>query len=468
MYYESLLKTVLEGQVLRAPHMKNEPAFYRRLEQSMDVARKKNTLTTLKPRWEDDVLDLTSSDFLSLSRTGRIRDAFLAELAECGDFRLSASGSRTQYGNYDYLNVAESEIAAFHNSETAWICHSGFLANMAVLESVPLSGDAIVWDEFSHASTSLGIKLSSAAHKLSFQHNSVDSLRDVLTSLRDGDGGFRSGAKSVLICVESIYSMDGDICPLAEFVALAKELFPAGNAQFIMDEAHSSGVLGPNGAGLVQALGLEKEIAIRIHVCSKALGATGGVILCNQTVRNAIIQNSRALTYSGAPSVPMVACIRAAYRFLRNGETQKEQEQIQTIVKYFFEQVLAHPVWQDAMDAGLLAVPLAEEFETRPYQSHIAPLRLLRGGHGHEQFLFCHLAIANMNAYPISYPTVPKGTDRIRLVFHAHNTADDVDRLVATVADWAEEMMQIESSGSKDAMPSAMRKAYWMETSLVK
>lgn len=251
MYYESLLKAIFDGQTLRTPSMKNEPAFYRRLEKSMDSAREKNSLVTLKPRWEDDVLDLTSSDFLSLSRSGRIRTAFLEELAACGDFRLSASGSRTQYGNYDYLNLAEQEIAAFHKSETAWICHSGFLANMAVLESVPLPGDAIVYDEFSHASTNLGLKLSSAAHKTSFQHNSVDSLRDVLMSLRNADAAFRTGRKSILICVESIYSMDGDICPLAEFVALSKELFPAGNAQFIMDEAHSSGILGPNGAGLV-------------------------------------------------------------------------------------------------------------------------------------------------------------------------------------------------------------------------
>jgi 8-amino-7-oxononanoate synthase len=251
MYYETMLKEVLGAQVLRGQYMKNEPAFYRRLEQSMDVARERHALNTLKPRWEDSVIDLTTSDFLSLSRTGRIREAFQKELASQGDFRLSASGSRTQYGNYDYLLQVEREVANFHKAETAWICHSGLLANMAVLEAIPLPGDAIVWDELSHASTNLGIKLSVAAHKISFQHNSVDSLREVLNSLKDADSAFKTGEKSVLICVESVYSMEGDICPLHEFVALVKELFPAGNAQFIIDEAHSSGILGPNGAGLV-------------------------------------------------------------------------------------------------------------------------------------------------------------------------------------------------------------------------
>ncbi|KAE9363948.1 8-amino-7-oxononanoate synthase [Stipitochalara longipes BDJ] len=465
MYYEAMLKEVLGGQAIRGPSMKNEPAFYRCLEQSMDVAREKYALTTLKPRWDDSVLDLTTSDFLSLSRSGRIREAFQTELASRGDFRLSASGSRTQYGNYDYLLEVEEEVAAFHRSETAWICHSGLLANMGVLEAIPLPGDAIVWDELSHASTSLGLRLSVAAHKISFQHNSADSLRNVLTSLKDADPAFTTGTRSVLICVESVYSMEGDICPLREFVELAKELFPAGNAQFIIDEAHSSGMLGPKGAGLVQQLGLEKEIAIRVHVCSKALGATGGVILCNKTVRSALVNSARSLTYSGAPSVPMIASIRAGYQLLMRGETQKQQGQVQQIVKYFFEAIMAHPVWEEAMDEGLISVPLAEDWELRPFHSHIVPLKLRRG---HEHFLFVHLAMANMNAYAISYPVVPKGTGIIRLVFHAHNTTKEIDRLLDSVGDWAQEMLDIERGESKNALPSAARRAYSMQPSLLK
>ncbi|KAF5554521.1 aminotransferase class I II [Fusarium mexicanum] len=460
MYYKSVLDSHLRGQALRGPSMKSEAAFYRRLEQSLDVTRKRGGCITLKPRWEDDVLDFTSSDFLSLSRSGRIRDTSMEELARCGDFRLSASGSRTQYGNYDYLNVVEKEISTFHNADTAWICHSGFLANIAIFEAVPLPGDAIVWDEFSHASTALGVKLSNAAHKISFKHNDIDSLRDVLTSLRDEDTSFRSGAKSILICVESIYSMEGDICPLLEFVQLAKELFPAGNAQFVIDEAHSSGVLGPRGGGLVQELGLEKDIAIRVHVCSKALGATGGVILCNQTIRNVIIQNARSLTYSGAPSIPMVACIRAGYQLLRNGHTQDQQNHIQEIVKYFLQSITDHPVWQEAIDEGLITIPLADEWEQRPYHSHIMPILL---HHGHEMYLFYHLIIANMNAYPISYPTVPKGASRIRLVFHAHNSREEIDALVAAIGDWALEMIEISQSGNKNSLPSAARKVNSMQ-----
>ena len=276
MYADKMLKTWLGEHVLQLPAFKNAPAFYRNLEQALDVHRVEHGLMTAKPRWDDTVVDWTTSDFLTLNRSGRIREAFNEELERQGSFQLSAAGSRVQYGNYDYLLEVEKEIAAFYNAETAWIAHQGFFANVSVLESVPLPGDAIVYDELSHASTHMGMKLSVAAHKISFLHNDPESLREVLTSLRDVYPAFCSGTQSILICVESIYSMNGDVCPLRECVEVAKEIFPLGNAQFVIDEAHSTGVLGPKGTGLVQMLGLEKEIAIRLHMCSKALASTGG------------------------------------------------------------------------------------------------------------------------------------------------------------------------------------------------
>lgn len=109
-----------------------------------------------------------------------------------------------------------------------------------------------MYDELSHASTYLGLKVCLAAHKLPFKHRDADSLREVLNSLKTKDPAFATGDKSILISVESIYSMEGDICwNLKELVDVAKELFPAGNAQFVIDEAHSNGVIGPKGAGLV-------------------------------------------------------------------------------------------------------------------------------------------------------------------------------------------------------------------------
>ena len=345
MYSDLMLKTWLQEHTLQSQAMKNEPAFFRNLEQALDVRRAGHGLMTAKPRWDKSVIDWTTSDFLSLNRSGRIREAFLEEIARHDNFELSASGSRVQYGNYDYLKEVESEVADFFGAETAYITHTGFHANVSALAAVPLPGDAILYDELVHASTHEGMKLSVAAHKISFLHNDVDSLHDALTSLRDSHPAFKSGAQSILICVESVYSMKGDVCPIKAFIDVAKELFPLGNAQFIIDEAHSVGVLGPNGRGLISLLGLEKEIAIRIHVCSKALASTGGrlsfqlllttscqfrhlyyvlgVILCNKTVRRVLIHQGKYIISSGAPSFPMVASIRAGIGLLRNGETKK-------------------------------------------------------------------------------------------------------------------------------------------------
>lgn len=166
-------------------------------------------------------------------------------------------------------------------------------------------------------------------------------------------------------------------------------------------------------------LGLEREIAVRVHMCSKALASTGAVILCNKTVRTALVQFGKCLTYSGAPSVPMVASIRVGYRFLSSRETAKvclhhwhqlseivtnkifvqEQAQIQSNIEYFFQTMLEHPDWEQSLDEGLLSVPLAEEWEDRAVHSHVIPIKVRPG---HEKSLFIHLLMANINAYPIS------------------------------------------------------------------
>lgn len=114
------------------------------------------------------------------------------------------------------------------------------------------------------------------------------------------------------------------------------------------------------------------------------------------------------------------------------------------------------------MDEGLISVPLAEDWEERPIHSHIVAIKV-RGNH--EISLSVHLLQANMNAYPIHYPIVPKGTGRIRCVFHAHNTREEVDRLIAAVGEWATEVLEIERSGSESALPSAMRRAFAMQSS---
>ncbi|KAI1859875.1 hypothetical protein JX265_010324 [Neoarthrinium moseri] len=463
MYSDTILKQWCDEHRLRGPSVKNEPAFYQNLERALDSRRQAHNLVSLKPRWDETVADFTSADFLSLTRTGRLREAFLAELALHPDFELGASGSRAQYGNYTYINQVEQEIADFHGAETAFITPSTYAANLGVLSSVPLPGDAIVYDELIHASSHEGFRLSLAEQTVPFSHNDPEGLREVLVRLKKEQPAFEAGSRSVLICVESIYSMDGDICQLQDLVRTAEEEFPLGNAQFIMDEAHSIGVIGDKGRGLVSMLGLEKSIAIRIHAVSKAIGALGGVIMGNKTVRAMIVNNARSLTYSCAPSFPMVASIRAGYRLLISGETQQPQERIQQNVKHLLELLTSDPIIDDARDEGILWIPHIEDWEQRDVQTHIVPLCTRSR---HELFLFFHLLTNNFNAYPFSFPVVPKGQSRVRLVIHAHNTVEQIEKLACVISDWAAEMLDIENGESDKQLPDAARQLYAMQDAL--
>lgn len=135
------------------------------------------------------------------------------------------------------------------------------------------------------------------------------------------------------------------------------------------------------------------------------------------------------------------------------------------MVKYFFKAITADPVCQEAMDEGLLAMPLAENWEQRHVHSHVVPIKTRPR---HEQYLAFHLALDNMNAYSISYPVVPKKGSRVRLVLHAHNTEKEMDQLVASISAWAAEMLDIEFGRSKNTLPSAARHVYALQAGLSK
>lgn len=263
-----------KAQQPKAHTMKSASVFYRNLESELDVRRSQNRCYPL--HLEESAIDFSSTDSLSLSSSGTLRAAFLDEVARHSNFQLSSHGSRLINGNTRYLESREREIAEFHGAESALIIANGFIANGAIFSVIPRPGDAIVYDELIHASIHDGMEDSLVLCKKSFLHNDVDSFMETLVAVRDSQPQIRNGTRCVLIAVESIYSMDGDLCPLKDLMEAAKEIFPGGNAQFIIDEAHSTGVMGPKGSGLVCALGLEKEVAIRMHTFGKALAASGG------------------------------------------------------------------------------------------------------------------------------------------------------------------------------------------------
>jgi 8-amino-7-oxononanoate synthase len=227
-------------------------------------------------------IDFSSNDFLSLSTSPALREAFIAELAANPDFPLGSGGSRLLDGNSQYALDLEDSIASFHGAQAGLLWNSGFDANAGVFACIPQPGDIILYDELIHASVHDGMKMSRASRKIPFKHNDVDHLRRIIQALKDGDVLVGKGPKNVFVAVESIYSMDGDLCPLNELVSAVEDVLPYGNGHVIVDEAHATGVLGPRGRGLVSALSLEKRVFLRLHTFGKGVGASGGEFVIHQ------------------------------------------------------------------------------------------------------------------------------------------------------------------------------------------
>ena len=247
----AVMMAFIKAQKLKAPAMKKSSAFYKNLEGALDVRRADHAFyAQLIPPWRSgSCADFSSNDLLSFGTVGAIRKAFLKELAEHPDFNLYAGGARLTGGNYEYIEQVEQEIAEFHGVETALLVGSGFEANVAIFSSIPRPGDAIVYDELVHASAHDGMSQSHALCKQAFRHNDVDSFRDTIVDVLGSQPMIAAGSRSIIFAVESVYSMDGDICPIEELLEIAREEMSAGNYAFVLDEAHATGILGPKGGG---------------------------------------------------------------------------------------------------------------------------------------------------------------------------------------------------------------------------
>lgn len=282
----TLLAQWFPDHELKAPGMRGESIFYRNLEEQLDGRRTSRSVYTLRRNEPaPNSIDFSTLDFLGLTHNGLVRQRFLDELAANPNFNLGAGGSRLLNGNTNYVDMLEKEIAEFHCGEKALLFNSGFDANVALFETIPRPGDVIVFDELVHASMHEGMQSSLALNRRAFKHNDVDSFREVLTDIKETQDLVKKGQRTVIVAVESLYSMDGDCAPLKELVEVAKEIFPEGNAQFVVDEAHTTGVFGKQGRGYVDELGLQHEIAIRMHTCGKALACNGGEYILEELTR---------------------------------------------------------------------------------------------------------------------------------------------------------------------------------------
>lgn len=244
------------------------------MEARLAARRAKSSLRTLT--LPTLATDFSSNDFLSLSSNPAVKASFLHELGTSAEFKFGSGGSRLLDGNSVYAEDIETGLATFHNAPAGLLFNSGFDANVGFFSCVPQAGDVVMYDEFIHASVHEGMRLSRAASCVAFAHNSSEALRQGLGCLLSDNEAIRSGRCNVFVAVEALYSMDGDLAPLEDIVALLKELLPRGNGHLIVDEAHSTGIYGQRGRGVVCALGLESDIFARLHTFGKAVSCNGG------------------------------------------------------------------------------------------------------------------------------------------------------------------------------------------------
>lgn len=245
-----------------------------KLQELLDRRRTNATLRNLTLPFPNQT-DFSSNDFLSLSNSPQLKSAYLQELQRI-DLPLGSGGSRLLDGNSTYAEQLEQEIANFHGATAGLLFNSGFDANAGFFASVPQPGDVIVYDELVHASVHDGMRLSRAGKTIAFEHNSISALKKILMGLVGEEDDVQDKSRNVFVALESIYSMDGDVCPLKEMVEVVEKVLGPGRGYIVIDEAHSTGVLGPEGRGLVCELGLEKRVFARLHTFGKAVAANGG------------------------------------------------------------------------------------------------------------------------------------------------------------------------------------------------
>ncbi|KAL8927713.1 MAG: hypothetical protein Q9208_002128 [Pyrenodesmia sp. 3 TL-2023] len=446
-----------DAQEMKGPGLKGGSVFYRNIEEELDLARQ--TGGGLPMHLPSHTIDFSSCDVLGLSHTGALGEEFLKELEAHPGFPITAGGSRLLDGTSRYHDQFEREIAELVGVESALVVHSGFTANQAIWSTVPRSGDVIVYDSLMHATALAGMKISLALEQKPFRHNDVDHFIEILEEIKATSPLVKAGKRCVVIGVESYYSMDGDICPLRELIDAAKEIFPQGNAQFIVDEAHSFGVMGPNGGlGFVKEQGLEDEVAVIMITLCKALAASGACILSNNTIRSLLINQAKVMICSVAPSFPLAAAGRAAFRVLRTEQSETARGYLRDLTLFYLDTLTSNPIYKKANAKGLLRMPMHEDGDWHEVPiTHIVPIWTKPK---HAYYLSFHLVRDGINGTAIAFPVVARGEERVRILLHAQNTREEVMTLVRSICSWAEEMLEIEASGDKNRLPSAARLAY--------
>ncbi|KAG1852790.1 PLP-dependent transferase [Suillus subalutaceus] len=360
--------------------------------------------------------DFTSNDYLSLATSSTLRTAFQHALSTAPQI-LGSGGSRLLVPTPAHLAL------------------ESFDANVAFFSAIPQPGDVILYDEHIHASVHDGMGASrvDSSSLIKFPHNSVVALKRSLRKLLHERDDLRDGRASAFVAVESLYSMDGTFAPLREIVQCVEELLPKRNGYVIVDEAHATGIYGPQGRGMVAALGLEGRVLARLHTFGKALAGSGAAILTTELIRDYLLNYARPLIYTTTLTYANIIAVECAFDMLEDGSAEVTQLALHLLdlSRYFLE--LLRPHLQSAppellcLPGHLRADDHKDPTNTPSDASFPPPTPIIPLLTPHPHSLAAHLASLSQPLFTkaITWPTVPVGTSRVRVCLHAGHTRDD-------------------------------------------
>lgn len=342
--------------------------------------------------------DFSSNDYLGLATSPSIRKALIDALKN--GLASGSGGSRLLRGNHPEHTLLEAEAAACFRAPSMLYFSTGYAANLGVLSTLPQRGDLIAYDALIHASAHEGMR-AGKADIVSIPHNDAEAFDTAIRTWRN-----KGGSGTPWIVVESLYSMDGDCAPVSDLVEIADR----HDAFLFIDEAHATGVHGPDGRGF--AAGLEgRPNVIVLHTCGKAMGSAGGLVAADPILRDYLVNRARPFIYSTAPSPLQVSATRLALKTMV-AEDHRRQELHQLVA------------FANARFADLFGRP----------GSGTQILPLIIGDAGRTLRIARRLQAEGFDIRAIRPPTVPSGTARLRITITLNVDEPTIARMFERLA----------------------------------